>query len=55
MTMFLVIMAVWLTLNAGFVAIRFYVTAERTAAQSKAFPLVRHSRLVNQGDASTLV
>ncbi len=42
----LVCLAVWLSLNVAFVALRLYVTSDRRSP-SEAFRLVRYPRLVN--------
>jgi hypothetical protein len=41
----MIALAAWLGLNAAFVAIRFYLTADRTSHAEREF--VRYPRLVN--------
>jgi hypothetical protein len=40
------VLAVWIGLNAAFVALRLYVTSDRTS-RAKAPTFVRHLRLLN--------
>lgn len=43
----MIVLTIWLGLNAAFVAIRFYITAERSAHAEHDF--VRYPRAVNVG------
>ena len=43
----MIVLAIWLGLNAAFVAIRFYITADQAAHGEREF--VRYPRAVNAG------